>query len=83
MYGIPTVTSVRVATELFSFSVSIPQNFARRLDVAVQLHRPIQELEGSVDGLIGATVRAKHPLGAASMEEVRQDLVRIQGVGPG
>lgn len=77
IYGIPTVTHVWVDTELFSFSVPIPHNFARRMDVSVQLYRSIHELEGTVEGLVGATVRAKHPLGATSMEQVYPDTTAV------
>lgn len=72
-----TVVIVEVHTPLARFSVEMPPKYQNRLDIGVSLRRPIDELEGSVEGLIGHTVRKAHPSGAKDMAEVIQSLPSV------
>ena len=65
-----TIPNVVIDTPIFSFSIDIPHTYSRRLDVWLGLRRSIAQLEGTVDGMLGHTIRGSHPLNATSMEQV-------------
>lgn len=63
-----TLLKVEIVAHPFRFTVTIPQNFARRLDVDMALLVPPAQLRGAVEGVLGHTMRAEAP--AATMEQV-------------